>query len=329
VRKSGLLASLMPLAVCGVLAGFVVAAAVFPAVAATGLLAKAGADAFESLPSELDLPPAPQISYLYASDARTLLAMIYDENRRDVPLSQVAPVMQQAIVASEDSRFYSHNGVDLKGVARAFVANERGAGVAQGASTLTMQYVRQARSYTARAPQDVIDATAQTPSRKVREMRYALALEKKYSKAQILERYLNIASFGHGAYGIYAASQVYFGKTPGQLTLAEAALLAGLVQAPSAYDPADPAHPAKRAAAFERRNSYVLRQMVALRYITAEQAGAARAEQPPIIGKRAPEGVYLGPAGAERRLLLRLPVPLVAGAARVRCRRLRTGEPPA
>jgi len=290
VRKSGLLASLMPLAVCGVLAGFVVAAAVFPAVAATGLLAKAGADAFESLPSELDLPPAPQISYLYASDARTLLAMIYDENRRDVPLSQVAPVMQQAIVASEDSRFYSHNGVDLKGVARAFVANERGAGVAQGASTLTMQYVRQARSYTARAPQDVIDATAQTPSRKVREMRYALALEKKYSKAQILERYLNIASFGHGAYGIYAASQVYFGKTPGQLTLAEAALLAGLVQAPSAYDPADPAHPAKRAAAFERRNSYVLRQMVALRYITAEQAGAARAEQPPIIGKRAPEG---------------------------------------
>ena len=288
--RPGLAAHLTSLFACGVLVGFVVAAAIFPAVAATGLAAKAGSDAFEALPAELDLVPAPQISYVYASDGTTLLARLYNENRHDVPLSQVAPVMRQAIVASEDSRFYHHHGVDPRGVARAYVANQRGEGVAQGASTLTMQYVRQARSYSARAPQDVIDATTQTTARKVQEMRYALALEKKYSKAEILERYLNIASFGHGAYGIYAASQVYFGKTPGELTLPEAALLAGLVKAPSAYDPADPAHPEKRRAALARRNDYVLRQMVALHDVTGAQAEAAKAVEPTILGTRTPEG---------------------------------------
>src|SRR6185503_1605659 len=97
------------------------------------------------------------ISYVYANDSKTLLAMLYDENRRDVPLSSVATVMQQAIVASEDARFYEHHGVDIKGVARAFVANQQ-SNDTQGASTLTMQYVRLAISYSARTPQEVIDA---------------------------------------------------------------------------------------------------------------------------------------------------------------------------
>ncbi|GAA1803794.1 transglycosylase domain-containing protein [Planosporangium flavigriseum] len=267
-----------------------VAAAAFPVVAVSGLAAKASADAFDNLPTQLVELPPPQISYVYASDAKTLLAMFYDENRRDVHLADIAPVMYQAIVAAEDSRFYEHHGVDMKGVARAAVANRNSSGqVSQGASTLTMQYVRQALAYSARTNEEIVAATEQTPARKLREMRFALAIEKKYNKQQILERYLNISSFGHGAYGIYAASQVYFGKEPKNLTLGEAALLAGLVKAPTAYDPADPTDPEKRAAALNRRE-YVLRQMVTLKYITQQQADEAKSAELKIVGQRSPEG---------------------------------------
>src|SRR5262245_15508305 len=284
-REHSLVSNSASLIICGLLAGIMVAAIAFPAVAVSGLAAKAGADSFDKLPAEIDVVPAPQISYVYASDGTTLLAMLYDENRRDVPLASVATVMQQAIVASEDSRFYEHRGVDIKGVARAFVANQYG-GDPQGASTLTMQYVRLAISYSARTPQQVIDATAQTPARKIREMRYALALEKKLNKQQILERYLNIASFGHRAWGIFAASQVYFGKEPKDLTLPEASLLAGVLKAPTKYDPATPEGLMN---ALERRDTYVLPQMVKLGYITQDQADEARKTELKIVGKYTPE----------------------------------------
>ncbi|MGC9670862.1 transglycosylase domain-containing protein [Planosporangium sp. 12N6] len=296
-RDHGVLTNTASLLVCGLLAGIVVAAAAFPVVAMSGLAAKASAEAFDHLPTELVELPPPQISYVYASDAKTLLAMFYDENRRDVHLSEVSPVMQQAIVAAEDSRFYEHHGVDPKGVARAAVAN-RGTGgqVSQGASTLTMQYVRQALAYSAHTNEEIVAATEQTSARKVREMKFALAIEKKYNKQEILERYLNISSFGHGAYGVFAASQVYFGKEPKDLTLPEAALLAGLVKAPSSYDPADPDYPEKRTAALERRE-YVLRQMVTLKYITQQQADQAKAAELKIVGQRSPEGCASMPRG--------------------------------
>ncbi|HKT00186.1 MAG TPA: transglycosylase domain-containing protein [Rugosimonospora sp.] len=255
------------LLICGLLAGVVVAAAAFPAVAMTGLAAKAGADAFDSLPGVLTVQQSPQITYVYASDGKTLLTTFYDENRRDIPIADVAAVMKEAMVASEDTRFYKHNGVDIKGVARAFVNNQSG-GSQQGASTLTMQYVRQAIEYSATNPQEIVDATSDTPGRKIREMHYALALEKQLSKDQILERYLNIAPFGSGAFGIYAAAEVYFGVAPRDLTLGEAALLAGLVQAPTTYDPLDPAG---RVKALDRRDNYVLPNMVKMGYITEAQ----------------------------------------------------------
>ena len=279
------LSAVSSLLLCGLLAGMVVAAATFPALAVSGLAAKAGADHFESLPTTFEVLPAPQISYVYASDGKTLLAMMYDENRRDVPITDVAPVMAQAIVAAEDTRFYQHHGVDAKGVARAFVNNQNG-GDQQGASTLTMQYVRQVSAYTARAPQEVLEATGKTPARKVREMKLAVALEKKLSKEQILERYLNISSFGHGAYGIFAASHVYFNKDPKDLTLPEAALIAGLVKAPTTNDPAT-AEGLPRAL---DRQKYVLGQMVTMGYITSQQADEAAATELTIVGKRTPEG---------------------------------------
>jgi membrane peptidoglycan carboxypeptidase len=286
-RDRGLLANSTGLIICGLLSGIVVAGVAFPAVAIAGLLVKTGADGFDALPSQLVVQQSPQITYVYASDHKTLISTFYDENRRDVKLADVAPVMRQAIVASEDMRFYEHHGVDVKGVARAYVANHQAGETAQGASTLTMQYVRLALEYSASTPQQVVDATADTVGRKLREMRYALALEKKLTKDEILERYLNMAPFGHSAFGIYAAAQVYFNKLPKDLTLSEAALLAGLVKAPSAYDPTtDTGH----AAALDRRNNYVLSNMVKLNYITEAKRQEVMKEPLVITGHPTPNG---------------------------------------
>ncbi|MBO4209073.1 penicillin-binding protein [Micromonospora echinofusca] len=285
-RDHNVLTNAASLLVCGLLAGVVVAAAAFPAVAMSGLAAKAGAETFDKLPSELTVKKAPQISYLYASDGKTPLATMYDENRRDVKLKDVSPLMQKAIIAAEDHDFYKHNGVDMKGIARAFVNNSSGAASQQGASTLTMQYVRLAISYSADHPQDVVAATEDTPARKLKEMRYAMQIDRDLSKDEILERYLNIAAFGNGAYGIFAASQTYFGKHPKDLKLEEAALLAGMVKAPTAFDPTTVSG---KPQALDRRN-YIIKNMVELGTVTPAEAAAATAAPLVVKGKRAPNG---------------------------------------
>jgi membrane peptidoglycan carboxypeptidase len=259
----------------GVLGGVVVAAVCFPLAALAGLGVKTGADAIDSPLAELplDAPPA-QVSRVYASDGTTLVTQFFEEYRSAVPLTDVAPVVRQAIVASEDGRFYDHRGVDVKGIARAFVANQQAGEVSQGASTLTMQYVRNVLRDAARTPTEVHAATERTPARKLREIRLAMELEKRLTKDEILERYLNVAYFGHRAYGIHAAAEVYFARRPADLTLAEAATLAGLVQAPTAYDPAVNADAAR-----QRRN-YVIGRMTELGYLTAE--AAAQAQRSPI-----------------------------------------------
>ncbi|MGH3729568.1 MAG: transglycosylase domain-containing protein, partial [Micromonosporaceae bacterium] len=162
-----------------------------------------------------------------------------------------------------------------KGILRAMVANHQAGEVEQGASTLTMQYVRQALVYSARTPAEVRAATDDTAVRKLREIRYAVQLEKELTKDQIMERYLNIAYYGHRAYGIAAAAQVYFSKSPEDLEPQQAALLAGLVRAPSLYDPAVN----DRSGALERRN-WVLDQMVIAK--TLKRATADDAKKTPI-----------------------------------------------
>lgn len=285
-RDHNIFTNAASLLICGLLAGVVVAAAAFPAVAMSGLAAKAGAETFDKLPTELTVKRAPQITNLYASDGKTPLAQMFDENRRDVPIKDVAKIMQQAMIAAEDHDFYEHNGVDMKGVARAFVANNAEGETHQGASTLTMQYVRMAIAYSATHPQDVVAATEDTSARKVREMRYAMQLDGDLSKDEILERYLNIAPFGNGAYGIFAASQVYFGKHPRDLKIEEAAMLAGMVKAPSAFNPTTKGgYPL----AVDRRN-YVIDNMVEIGAITQEQADAAKAVKLEVKGKRTPNG---------------------------------------
>ncbi|WP_213454440.1 transglycosylase domain-containing protein [Rhizomonospora bruguierae] len=282
VTRARRLGSLLGFAV---LAGVMVAAALLPSGLLAGLATRTVADNFESLPSELRTTPASQTTYVYANDGKTLITTFYDQNRRDVRLDQVAPVMQQAIVAAEDTRFYEHGGVDLKGVVRAFVSNSSG-GSEQGASTLTMQYVRNVlKNDPDLTAEERADATEDTAGRKLREIRYANALERRLSKRQILEGYLNISYFGAGAYGIFAASETYFGVTPEQLTLAQAALLAGLVQSPHAYDPIN----GDRDLALERRG-YVLTAMVRQGDITQAEADAARAQPLVLHPHKQPNG---------------------------------------
>jgi membrane peptidoglycan carboxypeptidase len=257
----------------GLIGGLMIALVGLPVAMLIGRGVKMGSDAFLSIPNQLNPTPAGQTSYVYAADGKTLLTMFYEEHRRYVGLAEIPPQMYQAVISAEDSRFYQHNGVDLKGLVRAFVANQRAGGVEQGASTLTMQYVRMALRDSAKSPRDVVEATEQTPTRKLREVRIAIELERRLSKQEILERYLNTAYFGHRAYGVYAASQIYFSKQPKDLTTPEAALLAGLVKAPTDYDPA-----ANDATAATQRRDWVLDQMADQKYLTAEQATEAKAQ---------------------------------------------------
>jgi membrane peptidoglycan carboxypeptidase len=245
----------------------------FPLAAVGGVGALSFANYIEGLPSELRNSPSPQVTKIYANDGQTLITQFYTEYRQYVPASEISPNMLKAIVAAEDSRFYEHQGVDTRGVLRAFVANSGGGGVSQGASTLTMQYVRNVQRDSAKTPSEVLDATQQSASRKLAEMRLAVAVERKLTKQQILERYLNVAYFGHRAYGIYAAAQIYFSKPPSDLNLAEAATLAGLVQAPTNYDPSS-----NPTAATNRRN-YVLDRMMSLKYLSPELAAQTKAQK--------------------------------------------------
>ncbi|QDY10214.1 penicillin-binding protein [Micromonospora sp. HM134] len=263
----------VPLLRAGLIAGIVLAAVAYPLAAVTGLGAKATAHAVEHKTNILRTALPAETSYLYAPDGTTILTMFYEEYRQYTKLSDMSPNIQQAIVAAEDNRFYQHRGVDPKGVARAFVANARSSGVSQGASTLTMQYVRMALRDSAQTPQEVQEATQQTSLRKVKEMRMALDIEKELTKEQILERYLNSAYFGHRAYGIYAAAQIFFSKTPATLTPVEAATLAGLVKSPSEYDPLS----SDQKEATGRRN-YVLDKMSQLGYLSPDAAAVAKSE---------------------------------------------------
>jgi membrane peptidoglycan carboxypeptidase len=258
------------LVLTGLLAGVIVAAIVVPPAALAGSFARVLSGTYAELSADFAAPPMAQRSSAYADDGRTLIATFYDENRRDVPLSQIAPVMRQAVVAAEDRRFYQHGAVDPRGMLRAFVADLRHGGADQGGSTLAMQYVRNVLKDDPRlTPKQRQEATADTLHRKLQEIRYAISVEHTLSKAQILDRYLNIAYFGDGAYGIDAASHAYFDTSPARLTLPEAAMLAGLVQSPDTDNPVT----GDRAAALNRR-AYVLQSLATMHVITSAQAAA-------------------------------------------------------
>ena len=237
-----------------------------PFVGATAALTKASAELFEELPSDFNVQQPSQISTLLAADG-TEITKFYAENRIVVPLNSISVNMQNAIVAVEDQRFYQHQGVDPTGMVRALVSNNAG-GSRQGASTLTQQYVRNTLIETGLKNDDhkiIRDATESTVARKLREMKFALSLEQKYSKQQILEGYLNIAAFSPSTYGVEASARHYFSKSAKDLTVAEAALMAGTTNAPSAYDPVTQPELAKN------RRDWVLAKMLEEKFITKQQ----------------------------------------------------------
>ncbi|MDR7273935.1 transglycosylase domain-containing protein [Catenuloplanes atrovinosus] len=274
----------LTLGMLGLVGGAVVAGAALPASATAGLAAKLASDSFEDLPSALQTPPTAQTSYLYANDGKTQITQFYEENRTDVESDDIAKVMKDAIVAAEDTRFYVHGGVDIKGLVRAFVSNAQGGEVSQGASTLTMQYVRNVlKNDPTITEEERKAATEQTTGRKLQEIRYAVTIEDSLEKEEILRRYLNIAYFGNQAYGISAAANAYFSTTADKLTLGQAATIAGLVQSPDLYDPVNN----DEDGAITRRN-YVLGAMVGTGAITQAEADKALAEPLNLKPNRSP-----------------------------------------
>ena len=266
VRPTQLFALLLAFLSVSALMGVVGAGMLVPVAGPTALVAKSAPSVFNELPGDLQtVAPAEESQLLDSSGA--VIAHFYDKQRIVVPSANISDVMKKAIIAIEDKRFYEHNGVDATGIARAFVTNLGDSG-RQGASTITQQYVRNSlaeRGYLEGDADQVSAATEQTTERKLREIKYALALEKTQSKDEILTGYLNIAPFGPITYGVEAASQRYFSKSASELNYLESALLAGLVQSPVQYDPL--VHPD---AAKERRNT-VLAAMLEQNVITQEE----------------------------------------------------------
>lgn len=261
--------SLLLFLAVSVLSGVLVAGLAVPLAAVAAGVTRDMAVALRSVPTDLAIPQQNEGSVLLMADG-SALTTFYDENREYVPLDQIAPVMQQAQIAIEDHRFYEHGAIDVQSVVRAALGNLAGGDISGGGSTLTQQYIKQTRIQICNG-EETCEAEAQAPTmkRKILEMRYSIALERQLTKDEILERYLNIAYYGDGAYGVQAAARHYFNKNAIDLTLAEAAMLAGLVQNPGQSDPVN-----NLDAALERRQA-VLDAMVRYQGLSQEDADEA------------------------------------------------------
>lgn len=255
------------------LAGVLTAGFLLPLTGTAGLAAKAASDHFEDLPGDFSAPSPPQRTNILAADGHTVVARTWSDygNRVVVPMSRINPNMAHAIVAIEDARYYEHGGIDVTGTLRALFNDAQG-GDTQGGSTIAQQYVKNVLLLEAGTDkQRQQQAVADTITRKITELRYAVSAEREMSKQQILTNYLNLVYFGNGAYGVEAAAERYFSTSAAALTPPQAALLAAIVNSPSYYDPFT--HPKD---ALARRN-LVLQKMASpdLHYLTPDQAAAA------------------------------------------------------
>ncbi|MDH2426706.1 transglycosylase domain-containing protein [Sphaerisporangium sp. TRM90804] len=256
-------------------AGVLAAALALPAVGGAGVGVKSATDVLNLKPEDLQEDPLPEKTEILDAKGKQI-AQFYFQNRESVKLDKVAPIMREAIIAIEDFRFYEHGALDLEGSVRALMKNFQSGAVSQGGSSITQQYVKQVLLNQAETKEEQLAAIAPTVSRKLNELRYAMAVEDKYTKDEILERYLNIAYFGASAYGIQAASKRFFDKPASKLTLEQAATLAGAVQNPNATDPN--LGKKSRAALLMRRNT-VLDRMAELKKITPQQAAEAKTKK--------------------------------------------------
>jgi membrane peptidoglycan carboxypeptidase len=266
------------------LSGLLAAALLMPVVGGAGLVARAAATKFLDTQCDVTITPAEQTTTVLAADGKTVLATFFDQNRQDIPLTQVPKPVQQALIATEDRRFYQHHGVDMRGILRAALHNGSGGGT-QGGSTLTMQLVKQERYYQATTDAQRAAAVRQDLPRKMQDAQCALDLERRYSKAQILDDYLNLAFFGENSYGIQAAALTYFDVLASKLTVPQGALLVGLVRSPTTDDPFVNPEAARK------RRDEVLANMVETGDLSAADAARYQAEpvrlattKPPVRG---------------------------------------------
>ncbi len=216
-----------------------------------------------------------QTTYIYAADG-TLITKLYVDNRTIIPLKQVSPILQKAVVAVEDQRFYEHGGVDYVRIIGALLRDLKSHGASQGGSTITQQYVKNAYF----SPEKTIQ-------RKIREAFLATELEHNYTKEQILEKYLNTIYFGNRAYGIEAASQAYFGIPASRLNIEQSALLAGLIRGPETYNPY------KNPEEATKRRNFVIDNMLSQGFIKPGEAKQAKAKPLSILPK---QQSYIGAA---------------------------------
>ncbi len=260
-----------------VLAGVLVAGMLFPAVGSLGVVSNRASDAVNRISTELLTEQPPLVSTV-TDRAGNPIAHLYKQYRTPASSDQIANTMKAAMVAIEDQRYYEHEGVDWPGTVRAFVSNQVAGEITQGASTITQQYVKNYLVHVDAAgePVEQAEASEQTVARKLREIRIALQLEKRLSKEEILTRYLNVVPYGNRIYGVAAASQAYFDTTPDQLTVPQAALLAGVVNRPGSLNPVTQPDEAKY------RRDLVIDAMAKQDRITPERAREA---------KRAPLGI--------------------------------------
>ncbi|MCT1828681.1 transglycosylase domain-containing protein [Brevibacterium luteolum] len=278
-ESSNKVAALFQFIAVSVVAGVVGAGLAIPSVGVASMGADAGVELFSALPAELDERPLAEQSRMLASDGSEI-ATFYWQNRKEVSLEDVSEQMQQATVAVEDERFFEHGGVDLQGIARAVVYNLLSDDT-QGGSTLTQQYVKNVLSENANAEDEsnraaIEEATESSGAagyaRKLREAKLAAAVENKYSKHEILNRYLNINNYSGTprVYGVEAAAQRYWGISAKDLNIQQSATLAGIVKNPAAFNPQT-----KPENAIERRNT-VLGLMHKQGKITQEEYDEAR-----------------------------------------------------
>jgi membrane peptidoglycan carboxypeptidase len=252
-------------------AGLLTSAVALPFIGAAGVATSDAAKTFNDLPVS-GLGQLPARSELLDAHGH-LIAYYYPRNIYRVPVSyrQIAPVMRNAIVAIEDERYYHHGALDLRGTIRALATTLSGAGT-QGGSDIAQQYVKNACVLASQTPSQAARCTAETVARKLTELRVAANVMREMNRHQLLAAYLNAVYFDHEAYGVQVAAEFYFSTPARSLTLVQAAMLAGLVQNPTAYDPLQYPEAAKL------RRSEVLQAMARLGYITAKRAAWANAQ---------------------------------------------------
>ncbi|SEC15745.1 Membrane carboxypeptidase (penicillin-binding protein) [Nocardioides exalbidus] len=253
------------MAAVAVVMGVLTACLAIPFAGLAGVAAKDVSQGMVNLPESLEAKDLSQKTTIYDVNGNPI-ASLYDQNRINVPLTSISRPMVKAIVAIEDYRFYDHGALDLKGTLRAFITNQANGGAVQGGSSITQQMVKQTLLYQAETPEEKAAATEETYARKIRELRYAIAFEKNHTKDWILERYLNIAYFGDGAFGVQSAARHFFSKNAKDLNLLESATLAGLVKNPVGYDPLD--NPERA----ESRRNVVLDRLAQLNVMTEKKA---------------------------------------------------------